>query len=155
MLLVPRCSPCLGWFNQPCEYTWTANSTTSSSNAAADTNSNAGFNFASPAACVQDRWALATVARKGVGNEVAITYHEGNGTGGHGYGRTSTERGWAGGDHCSYIDMDNGGLYIAGGTPTNLPHHEWIRAANTWLVRAAQIKFPDGKQSETMRSALK
>ena len=45
--------------------------------------------------------------------------------------------------------MDNGGLYIAGETPANLAHHDWIVSANIWLMRAAQVKFPDGTQHLT------
>ena len=40
--------------------------------------------------------------------------------------------------------MQDGGLYIAGRTPNKLAHHQWIRMANTWVVRAANIRFPDG-----------
>lgn len=38
----------------------------------------------------------------------------------------------------------DGGLYIAGPAATALPPHAWIRMANIWLLRAAEIQFPDG-----------
>ena len=51
---------------------------------------------------------------------------------------------------CTFVDMEDGGLYIKSSVhPFYMPPHEWMRTTAGWLVRAAQITFADGSRHLT------
>jgi hypothetical protein len=63
-------------------------------------------------------------------------------------GRVERHIGWVNQD-CSLIDMDDGGLYVRGVHPMDMPPHEWLRFATAWVMRAAMMTFADGTRHLT------
>ena len=99
------------------------------------------FEFSSPLACRGESWktATATVTSPSA-REVLLTFATGT---------TATKHtGWATPD-CQFLDMDDGGLYIRGAHPINMPPHEWLRVATAWVMRSAEISFSDGTRHLT------
>ena len=122
------------WNNNNCVYNWESDGTDA-------------LRFASPLGCIDDQWKgqMATIHATGAGElTFRFVYHN----------RTITTTGQLTStcEHCggATVDMGDGSLYVRVSThPFFMPHHEWIRVAASWLVRAAQISFSDGTRHLT------
>ena len=118
-----------GWNNFQCSYEW---------HAAGD----ADVSFESPTGCLTDRWLTASghVITRAAGDpvyqEIELTFTSATGNRKRTAGNVS--------DDCTLIDMADGGLFIRGVHPIDQSGHEWLRTTTAWLMRAAQIRFPDG-----------
>ena len=123
------------WNNNNCVYNWQPDGTDK-------------LRFDSPLGCIDDQWKgqMATIHAAG-GSELTFQFVYHNRT------VAMTGQYTSVGEHCSgaaTVDMSDGSLYVRVSThPFFMPHHEWIRVASTWLVRAAQISFTDGTRHLT------
>ena len=105
------------------------------------------FQFTSPPGCLTDPWKAAPANISfalDATDPTAVNFDFDV------HGRNERKRGWVGGAECQFIDMVDKGIYMRTTTSTfDLPPHEWLRVAATWLVRAAQIQFDDGTRHLT------
>lgn len=122
------------WTNEVCVYHWKTPPTGSVS-------------FASPMQCRTDGWkhTPATITPTQGNNTLTFRFvlddqkHT-----------VITKTGVVGGNNCSFVDMNDGGLYLkATAHFFFVPPHEWIGLVSAWLVRAATIAFADGTRHLT------
>ena len=123
------------WTNEICVYQWKATPQ--------------GLSFESPIQCLDDGW-------KHTPATITPTPSHGNNTLGFRFvlddqkHTAITKTGVIGGRNCSFVDMNDGGLYIkATNHLFSVSPYEWIGLVSTWLVRAATITFTDGTRHLT------
>ena len=122
------------WSNQICVYNWIKSEQTSRSS----------VSFTSPRGCLNDGWkATPAQGQYWMNGTVSLTFVLDSSS-------KSTEVVGHVDNGCTFVDMEDGGLYIKSSVhPFYMPPHEWMRTTAGWLVRAAQITFADGSRHLT------